>query len=530
MADDLNDYTYTSPDVIKARTDLARQQSGFFGGSDPGSSRYSGLTGLLQGLGLGVGWQNQAGTQQDLANNQKYMQDVYKRAADAPTSGALASMLLKSDAGPLAQTGLGILASSKEKDEDMARQMRQKMQMMKLVDSFIPGGGGTPAAPDVGQGQTSAAGGGGDLSFGPVAGGVNPGQIPSAGMSVGSRTTAPVGPQDYSLQSSQAGGPSIPMQTPSQTGQVQNFAGRSDPYADNRRIAMLVAGGLLPKEAAELLAKNPQAKFQESYDTKEGEDLAKNMAEMRDTGYKAIAKRGTFDLLEKLAADPNTIQGMGADASITMRRIADAFGIKSEGLAPTQVFQALVNQFALEMRSTSNGGGMPGSMSDKDLSFLRSMAPSISNTPEGNLALIRIMKRINDRNAEVAKLASNYAENNNGRLDRRFQPLLSQWSEKHPLFGDMAQPQAQAEQAKAPEAAPAQAAAKPMAPAELDALPVGHIVTSPDGKRLVKRADGKWEEASPFADEATYAWQGIKEAVGKSPASKALNWMRGATQ
>src|SRR5262245_27601055 len=127
MADDFD--TYTSPELIKARTEQARQRAGFFGNSDPGSSRYSPFTGLLQGLGLGMGWQDQAGQNKAIEANQRVTSDAFKRASSAPDAVSMSRVLMDSGVDGLASQGLGILANSQEKAADRAATLQQQKDL-----------------------------------------------------------------------------------------------------------------------------------------------------------------------------------------------------------------------------------------------------------------------------------------------------------------------------------------------------------------------------------------------------------------
>lgn len=132
MADDILSDQYVSPEVIKARTDLAKQRASFYGNSDPGNGRYSPFTGLLQGFGLGMGWQDQAAQQKHMEGNQRLTSDALKRASSAPNAASLSRLLIDSGIDPLANQGLGILASSQEKAADRAAQLDQQKQLFRF--------------------------------------------------------------------------------------------------------------------------------------------------------------------------------------------------------------------------------------------------------------------------------------------------------------------------------------------------------------------------------------------------------------
>jgi hypothetical protein len=82
---------------------------------------------------------------------------------------------------------------------------------------------------------------------------------------------------------------------------------------------------------------------------------------------------------------------------------------------------------------------MPGAMSDKDREFLVNMMPGISRTPGGNKLLVETMKKLAQRDVEVAQLARDY-RNRRGKLDEGFYNELRQFSEANPLFQDTRKP------------------------------------------------------------------------------------------
>jgi hypothetical protein len=90
-------------------------------------------------------------------------------------------------------------------------------------------------------------------------------------------------------------------------------------------------------------------------------------------------------------------------------------------------------EMALEMRNPSGGAGMPGALSDSDRRYLQEMVPSLSKTAEGNKIMIDTAKKLAQREKDVAKLARDYKKQT-GRFDEGFNQVLSDYSEKNPLF------------------------------------------------------------------------------------------------
>ena len=108
-------------------------------------------------------------------------------------------------------------------------------------------------------------------------------------------------------------------------------------------------------------------------------------------------------------------------------------------LPAKQALTALSNEIALEMRSTGEGNGMPGALSDKDREFLVAMTPNLSTTPEGNRLLIETRKTLLKREQKVAQLAREYRKKN-GHLDEGFYDELQAFADANPLFQSAGKP------------------------------------------------------------------------------------------
>ena len=120
-------------------------------------------------------------------------------------------------------------------------------------------------------------------------------------------------------------------------------------------------------------------------------------------------KLGTIEVMGQLLDQINTGKLQPAVADI--KGWADAFGISVPGiekLAPAQAFNALANQMTLQARSTANGTGMPGAMSDADREFLRQMVPGLEKQKGTNRALLDIMRRLTLREQEIASIKLRY--------------------------------------------------------------------------------------------------------------------------
>ena len=173
------------------------------------------------------------------------------------------------------------------------------------------------------------------------------------------------------------------------------------------------------------------------YDKTLGRKTAESFVQIQDIGKTAAGKLRRLADLENLLESART--GRTANITTGLAQWAEAAtGLKLDPSLPArEALRAISNQFALEMRNTADGAGMPGHLSDKDREFLVQSIPSLLLTPEGNQQLITMMRRLEQRNQEAAKMARAYQQKR-GRFDYGFYDELAQWAETNPLFSDLA--------------------------------------------------------------------------------------------
>jgi hypothetical protein len=173
------------------------------------------------------------------------------------------------------------------------------------------------------------------------------------------------------------------------------------------------------------------------------EDAAKQAAARYDGIQKAgdaaptnIARyRQLGDLLA--GVDGNRFSPTGVEVA----QIANRAGLNIDPKLPNkEAAAAITNQLALQLRDPSQGGGMPGALSDSDRNFLLSSVPRLGQSAEGRKMMVESAVRLNQRNADVAGMARQWVQRF-GRIDtpdrngKTFQDHLQAWSTAHPLFG-----------------------------------------------------------------------------------------------
>tara|TARA_B110000037_G_scaffold75677_1_gene90683 strand:- start:215 stop:1486 length:1272 start_codon:yes stop_codon:yes gene_type:complete len=106
--------------------------------------------------------------------------------------------------------------------------------------------------------------------------------------------------------------------------------------------------------------------------------------------------------LQSLIKDDKTDQGYFAPPRMMIREALSDLGFALEGdQAEEAMFKVLSNKLAIAGRDTSEGAGMPGSMSDSDRSFLVEMVPRLGNSQQANALIIKMMVLLEERKIEM---------------------------------------------------------------------------------------------------------------------------------
>lgn len=180
------------------------------------------------------------------------------------------------------------------------------------------------------------------------------------------------------------------------------------------------------------------------YDTKVGGAYAERFIEAQKTGQNANKTIGTLNLMEKLIDTPGFYSGTGGEIVTQAKRALSSAGLADANAASAaEMFGSLANQTVLD----ASGGSLGNQISNADRDFIMRTAPSLTNTPEGNRDLIKMRRKLAQREQETAMMARDYAKRNGGRLDAGFDEELSEYIDKNPLFPQSTKPRTQAPQA-----------------------------------------------------------------------------------
>ncbi len=144
-----------------------------------------------------------------------------------------------------------------------------------------------------------------------------------------------------------------------------------------------------------------------------------------------------LDVAETLANSPGVYQGPAGEQVARVKRIGEALGYSIEGTDASTAFQSLSNQMALQFRNPENGAGMPGALSDADRDFLKATVPGLSQGKSGNLLMIDIARRLENRNIAERSEMSRFISKN--KSIEGLEEHMAEWGAKQPdLFTDLA--------------------------------------------------------------------------------------------
>lgn len=186
-----------------------------------------------------------------------------------------------------------------------------------------------------------------------------------------------------------------------------------------------VPAGMAPNVASEQAARAEQQK-----------DISKNYASVYNNLQNASMSNPAK--IAKVERVGQLLEGFeGGKLSKSAMDIASAgnsLGIKIDPKLPNkQAAEALSKEMALDLRSTANGSGMPGAMSDADREYLKSMTPDVGTTAQGRKMIVEAKVALLKRESTVAGMARQYTKKYGG-LNEDFFSQLQAWSERNPIF------------------------------------------------------------------------------------------------
>jgi hypothetical protein len=144
-----------------------------------------------------------------------------------------------------------------------------------------------------------------------------------------------------------------------------------------------------------------------------------------DAAEKAMAN---LNLMGNLVSQDDFYSGPFGNQVTAVRRVATLFGADPQQVADAETFNKIAKDSALQVMGGSLGVGF----SNADRDFVEAMVPNIENTKAGNLKIIEVQTKIQNRKIELARMAEQYAAEN-GTL-KGFRAFITEWRQQNPLF------------------------------------------------------------------------------------------------
>ena len=124
--------------------------------------------------------------------------------------------------------------------------------------------------------------------------------------------------------------------------------------------------------------------------------------------------------------------GYGTELMMSVRNVSGSLGFEVDSIADQELFGALTKKMALNMRSTADGAGMPGSMSDSDRGYLNDMVAGLSKTEGGNAIMLKVMEAQLRRDMKLGEMADEWMDKNG--TYKGFRQEAQAYSDANPMF------------------------------------------------------------------------------------------------
>ncbi len=198
-------------------------------------------------------------------------------------------------------------------------------------------------------------------------------------------------------------------------------------YSSTATIGQQLGGGL-----GEPVVKNPfantpvgqkQAYEEELAEKKESKKATKDF--LKETSQTAV---GESKFINKLDSATKLIdkfyQGTGAGLAKSINRLSDPQAAKS-----AEAFESIVSKLSIDLSAN-----LKGAQSDKDMERIELTKPSLSNTKEGNKAIIRELKAVANREIEYNRAGQEFVKH--GGTPEQFKTRWSEYTRAFPLIND----------------------------------------------------------------------------------------------
>lgn len=158
-----------------------------------------------------------------------------------------------------------------------------------------------------------------------------------------------------------------------------------------------------------------------------GKGLGEMRLEIQNAGYQAPR---TITQVERMNELLQGVEGGSlANAGLQIANFANSLGFKIDPkLGDKQAAESLAVEMALSMRKAGTGP-----MTDKDFENFAKAVPNLAKTAEGRAQISATLVAKAERDMQIAAMARDYAQKNNGVIDDRFLSEVSQFIANNPV-------------------------------------------------------------------------------------------------
>ena len=225
-----------------------------------------------------------------------------------------------------------------------------------------------------------------------------------------------------------------------------------------------------------------------------GAKLGEEVASVYKGASEGISQNQRLDRVT-LAISRGAKTGAGAEFILNMKSLGKTFGLPIGDLSEQEVIRKVSNEMALRLRNPDSGLGLTGNTSNKDLDFLKASVVGLGRTKEGNLAIVKAMKRLNKFKIALATEQKRLINLKGGSVPLDLSGKLLDFANSYEMYTDA---ERKAIEAALPEGVNVGDGILPAVFADEDtsAIPAGlppgakHIGTS-NGKNVYQTPDGK---------------------------------------
>ena len=156
-----------------------------------------------------------------------------------------------------------------------------------------------------------------------------------------------------------------------------------------------------------------------------GSNAAKDFSNMMEASRGAGDSLNNYRQIFSFLSDPNFETGQFANAILPLQQIASQFGLEMFGVNDTmtkEAFQAKANELVLQSVSQ-----MKGALSDKELGFLQSVVPNLSNSTKGNRLLVILQMQQLEKAKAFSPFVSEWRATNSFEDEKDYRDMMSAW-------------------------------------------------------------------------------------------------------